>query len=713
MTSPTLVFLLAAAIDPLVRVDPMIGTGRDGYATPGAVAPFGMIQWSPVTPSSPISSYDFADDEMLGMSLTHMSGTGCPNASEFPITPTVGRGNASARIGFSHADEAAAPGYYRLGLANGVGVELTATLRTGMARYEFPRVTDANILIDAGTAARGAVDGELKVAADGDISGWTRNGGFCGSNTRYTVYFAARADRPFRPDRVSDAKLLLAFDTRDNPTVQLKVAISYVSEDNARRNLDAENPGWSFDATRTATADAWRERLSAIEVAGGTEARTKVFYTALYHALMHPNVFSDVNGDYIGFDGVVRNDDRPHYANFSGWDVYRSQMQLIAWLFPDVGSDIARSLVADADQCGALPKWSQNNVETTVMVGDPGAAAVASLHAFGARDFDARRALQYMRKTGLEPGAHCNGLQIRLENAAYLRDGYVPLADNGVWGAVSTTMEYAIADFAVAAFAKSLADAPTQATFARGARSWQNLFHGASRLIRPRDAAGNWVDGITETSTTGYVEGTAAQYRWMVPHDPRELIGRLGGDAAAVTMLDHFFQELNAGAESEFSYVGNEPGFWAPWLYLWARAPSRTQDVVRRVALELFRDEPNGLPGNDDMGATSSWLVWAAMGLFPMAPGVSGLAVASPEFAEITVHLGPRKALVIEAPGAPDRYVSALSLDGRASESPWLGPDAVERGGHLRFTLSATPSNWGSKPDAVPGDFLSVNDTLP
>lgn len=694
-----LVFLLllpslaSASPDPVADVDPFIGTDGDGQVTPGAAAPFGMIQWSPQSPGA--WNYHYAARELHGLPITHLSGTGCANTGELPITPTVGAGNASRVVAYTHAGEAASPGYYRVDLANGVRAELTATARTGLGRFTFPATEHANLLLEARRAGIGYVEGELVPSGPRELAGWSRNGNFCGSGRWYKIYFVVRLDRDFHLASPAPGRVLLTFDARSERVVRLKVAVSYVSIESARRNLEAESPAWDFEAVRAATAAAWRARLSVVAVSNESPARRRAFYTALYHSFLHPNVFSDVDGAYIGFDGVIRRKARPHYANFSGWDVYRSQLPLVAWLFPDVASDIAASLVDDAAQCGALPKWSLNNVETTVMVGDPGPIAVAAMHALGARAFDTAAALRFMRHSGLDDDASCSGLRIRHESARYRRDGFVPVADNGVWGAASTTLEYNVADFAVAAFARRLGDERTHETFLARSRSWRTLFDDSLGLIRPKDAAGKWLPGITPRSTEGFVEGTAAQYTFMIPHDPGGLVARLGGPAAAVARLDEFFTRLNAGADQPHAYFGNEPAFSTPWIYLWAGAAARAQDVVRRVIDELFPATPGGLPGNDDLGATSAWLVWASLGLFPAVPGVGGLAVHAPVFREAVVRPGTDRELRILAPGAPERYVAGLEIDGHATNRPWLDGAAVLRGGRLRFQLSARPTAWG------------------
>ncbi|HWW76936.1 MAG TPA: GH92 family glycosyl hydrolase, partial [Pyrinomonadaceae bacterium] len=585
---------------------------------------------------------------------------------------------------FSHANEQAAPGYYAVNLDSGVKVELSATTRTGFGVFNFPATPRGNVLVNAGGSATGNSDSSVSVVGDREVVGSATSGKFCDSDTSYTVYFAAQFERPFdsfatwdagglkRGARTGRGKLsgaALTFDATRVRAVRVKVGLSFNSVENARLNLRAENNGWDFDVVKRRARASWNDRLGRINVEGGTEDERRVFYTALYHALLHPNVFSDVNGDYAGFDRRRHNAGRrTHYANFSDWDTYRTVVQLHALLAPRETSEMMQSLVADAEQSGWLPKWPMANDVTAVMGGDSPVPLIANGYAFGARSFDARGALRFMLKGATEPGSGVHGYVERARLAEYLKLGYVPVTsfkwDNGMTGATSASLEYVTDDFCVARFAAALGDEQTRRVFMRRAQNWQRLFDPETGFIRPRRPSGLFVEGFDPDKLTprsevpwdlkaqaSFEEGNTWQYTWMVPHNYRGLFDAVGGDAEVVRRLERFFTKLVGWGEPYFN-IGNEPSFVSPYAYTWAGAPWRTQKTVRRIMEEIYKPTPSGLPGNDDLGATSAWYVWGALGLYPAVPGVGGFVVASPLFPSATIRFGDGRVLRIEARGA-------------------------------------------------------------
>ncbi|GCE29232.1 alpha-1 2-mannosidase [Dictyobacter alpinus] len=710
--------------DPAQYINPLIGTddsnapnavpgGAGGSTFPGAAYPFGMIQWSPDTPNASPSGYRYSDTTINGFSLTHFSGPGCANSADIPITPTVGSGNTNTSSTYSHSQESASAGYYGVTLANGVKSEMTVTQRTGMGRYTFPSTTNANIALDASRAATGTSNPSVTVTGTHEVSGQETSGNFCGAGNHYTIYFDVQFDRDFTVAKTWNGGVLVSFDTTSNPTINIKVGISYVGVNNARGNINAENTGWNFDGVKGAAHSAWNDRLNHLLVSGGTTDNLTKFYTALYHSLLHPNVFSDTNGEYIGFDNQIHTTTTTQYANYSGWDIYRSEIQLLSLFFPTEASDILKSLVNDAQQCGAFPKWAQNNSDTGVMVGDPDSIVVSSGYAFGATNFDTATALSYMIKSSTQPGVNCGGYGLRVAQNQYQGNGYIPYDNSPEWGGTSTTLEYSSADFAVAQFAKAQNDTSTYHSLLAHSTYWQNLFNTNTKYIQPRNQNGSWKGSFDPNSTDSYVEGNAAQYSWMVPYDPRTLFDKMGGNNTAVLRLDQFFTKLNAGLNDPNFYIGNEPNFATPWMYDWAQAPSHTQDVVRRVLDETFTTGPGGLPGNDDLGATSSWYVWGALGMYPEIPGVAGFALASPLFSSTTLTLGNGHTVSITANNAPSRYVQSMSLNGNTYNSPWLALNTISGGANISYALDTTASNWGTNandapPSYGPGTFNSV-----
>ncbi|MFF4402274.1 GH92 family glycosyl hydrolase [Streptomyces sp. NPDC001480] len=729
---------LTQYVNPFVGTKKTGTTGYDGGNTfPGADAPFGMVQWSPDTHGPQPGGYAYTDHEIRGFSLTHLSGAGCTAAQDLPFMPHAGSVTKSPAAepgtyldGFSHDAESARPGYYGVTLASGTKVELTATQRSGAGRFTYPAGSRASLLIDVSGSVNGASDARATVdRARRTITGYVTSGGFCGSGNRYRVYFSATFDQPFAAvgtwhdavvspggERVdtarADSGAYVTFDTTRSRTVGVKVGLSYVSIAGAAENAAQEQGSASFDTIAEKTRKQWNARLHQIEVAGGTDAQRTTFYTALYHSLLQPNVFDDVNGRYIGFDGRIHEvrDGHHQYANFSGWDIYRCEAQMLALLAPDVASDIAQSMYNQAHQARDVwDRWSVDNDFTGVMNGDPYHSILAGMYAFGATDFDARAALASMVKgatTIQQTGAR---YVERPGLADYLSLGYVP--DD-----VSTTLEYTTADFGIAALAGRLGDTGTQATFRKRAQHWRNLFHPAGSWIQPRGRDGSFGSHFDPAGEKGYVEGNAAQYQWMVPYDLAGLFTAMGGDEKVVRRLDEFFRKLNAGPDEPHAFLGNEPSLNSPWTYVYAGAPHRTQGVVRRAVNTLWGPGPDGEVGNDDLGTLSSWYVWAALGMYPQVPGRAELVLASPLFPAVTVHRDGGRSIRIDAPGADadTPYVHALKVNGVASSRAWLPESFVRDGGTLDYTLGDTPDTaWGAARSDAPPSFGGGADPVP
>jgi predicted alpha-1,2-mannosidase len=741
-------------------VNPFVGTGNSplpdylggnasGNTFPGATLPFGMVQFSPDTErgfgKDERGSYLYHDTAIRGFSLTHLSGPGCPVFGDVPFMPVVGALNVSPAAGpnaynakFSHERESASPGFYEVALDTGVRVSLAATERTGFGVFTYPASAPATLLIDTGRNASGVSESAWQADGDRRLSGWVASGGFCGARNKYKVYFAAEFDRPFasagtwqdekvshgsRSVRGAKAGGFVTFDTATERTVRMKVGVSYVSAENARLNLRAENAGWDFEAVRARARARWNDALSRIEVSGGTLAERQVFYTALYHTLLHPTIFGDANGEYLGFDDKVHSS-RTHtqYTNFSGWDIYRSQIPLVAFLFPEEASDMMQSLVNSAQQGGGLPIWPVANDESGAMYGDPATASIASAYAFGARRFDTRAALAAMIKNATDPETKSKTYPARPALADYLKYGYIPMEQKGLRGSPSVALEYETADFALAQFARAHGDITTYREMMRRSQFWTRLFDPENKYIRGRWRDGSWLPGFDfkamlykpelpwrPESHKSYVEGNAVQYTWMIPHNMRTLFDRIGGNDVVVRRLDDFFKEFNAGPDRPYFFIGNEPVFPVPWAYNYAGQPWKTQHITRRVLSELFTATPGGIPGNDDLGATSSWIVFASIGMYPVTPGVGGFSLNSPLFPDIKIRMGKRgRTLQIVGDGASARspYVQELRLNGKLYESTWLPFERISKGATLRFKLGTAPNTrWAISPSAAPPSF--------
>ncbi|HET6724849.1 MAG TPA: GH92 family glycosyl hydrolase [Gammaproteobacteria bacterium] len=735
--------------DPAAYVNPFIGTGRGGEVVgeinnfPGPSAPFGMIQWSPDTKDS-YAGYQYHDGRIRGFSLTHAS-VGCSAFGDIAILPfsgAIGDKPWQHTSGYTHDKEQASPGYYAVTLGKApVHVELTATTRTGLGRFTFPHTRDAQVLIKAASSFAGNTMARVRIVGDDTVVGSASTGHFCGAGNEYTLYFVVKFDRPFTAygvwqdgevkaherhakaasDKQQDnltAGAYLTFDTRKHQAVRARVALSYVSIDGAKKNMKREIPGWDFDSVRDETRSRWNDVLSRIEIGGGTPEQRQMFYTALYHSLLYPTTFSDVDGRYIGFDNKIHTlhqGQRVQYANFSAWDTYRSLAALHGWLYPAVSNDLAQSLVNDAEQGGWLPVWPMANGYTGVMNGDNTVPLIASLYAFGAHGFDAPAALHYMVKGATQTKRIRWGYVERQGIEFYQKLGYVPndkAASGHTHYGASETLEYAIDDFAISQLAAAVGQDDIAHRFARRAQHWRNIFDPATRYLRPRHSDGKFPPGPAfvppppgQFGQDGFDEGNAAQYNWLVPQNMCGLAAAMGGRKAAAGRADRFFRKLNVGPNEPYEWAGNEPDFAAPWIYDYFGEPWKTQALVRRIQTRLYSAGPDGEPGNDDLGAQSSWYVWAALGLYPATPGTDVLALDSPLFPYIRIHLPGGGAVVSEAPRAAEArpYVHELRLDGRILNRTYLRANALRGGAKLQYVLSSQPDiDRATGADAAP-----------
>ena len=755
------------------EVNPFIGTTNAGNVYPGPTVPFGMVAFSPeMTPLPgkrfPIAApggYEWRSNGVRGFSLTHVNGTGCTGASgDIPIMPVtlpveVSPSSVDAITRYSslldHAREKASPGAYSVTLDNGVAVELGATARTAVGQFRFPADKPANLLFRTSDSEVGSTDSTIVIdPATRTVRGSVTSGNFCGylaedrRESYYTLHFVAEFDQPFtvggtwrdgavqagareggggttygtqgHPPAGKGAGGWISFDPKTSPQVTARIGVSYVDEAGARANLAREAPaGTGVRQVQQATGDEWTRTLAQVSIGGGTGDERTVFYTALYHALLAPNLFSDGDGRYRGMDGKVHalsKGQRAQYANYSGWDVYRSQLQLVTLLRPDVGSDIAQSLLNQADQNGGVwDRWTHLSGATGVMNGDPSAPSVAAIHAFGGRSFDLKRAYASLKQAATVPTERdlsrrgcpvlCVGQRPGLDQWMALR--YLPVGAPG-WGSASDTLELVAADFGLSELALAAGDKAGAALFRERSGWWRNLFNPQATArggyIQPRNADGSW-PAFDPAQEDEFVEGSAAQYLWMVPFDPAGLIAALGGREASIARLDAFFRKDNGDwavtrSGPLHAELDNEPSIAAPWLYNFVGQPWKTQETVRQAMRQIWANTPAGMPGNDDLGQMSSWYVWSALGLYPLYPGRADLVIGSPLFPEATIHR-PGATLRITAQGAAmdAPYVQGLRVNGKDSQDSWLPASFVHTGGTLEFTLGRTHNlAWGNTP---------------
>jgi predicted alpha-1,2-mannosidase len=716
----------AATLNLTQYVNPFIGTddsnspnpvggGAGGSTFPGAEVPFGMVQFSPDTPTASPSGYRYSDTSVEDFSLTHFDGAGCPNNEDLNLLPVTGSVSTSPgsnwtsyASGYTKANESAAPGYYKTRLDKySTTVELTATTRTGIARLTYPNTTTAQLLVNTSRSATGSRNGTVNVSGS-TVTGSLTAGGFCGSSKTYQIYFAMRFDRAptahgtWSGGAVSagssstsgtNTGAYLTFDTSGNAVVQVQTALSFVSVAGAQANLTAETN--TFDAARTAADATWNSMLNRIQVSGGVTADTQKFYTALYHVFQSPNVSSDTNGQYEGFDNAVHTaSGMTVYQNYSGWDIYRSWSALVAFVAPDVMTDVVKSMVLDGQQGGLLPKWSQQTNEDFVMTGDPGPIIVASAYAFGVRNFDTAAALSLMDKSSA--GGTTQGSAIRGNEGNYESRHYI-INDP------SDSLEYSASDFAMAQFAKALGNTTDYNTHMTRAQWWQNTYNPDSGYVSPHNSDGTWAWPVDPASDSGYTEGNPAQYTWMVTYNFQGLINLMGGAPTAVQRLNHFFTQVNGGLTTPFFYIGNEPEHGAPWAYNFAADPAGTADAVHKVMSQGFNTTAGGLPGNDDLGATSAWYVWSAMGMYPATPGADTLALHGPSFPSVLIQRSAGN-VTINAAGT-GAYVQSLSVNGAGTTHNYLRYPDLAAGGTLNYTMGASPSAWGTGAGDVPPSF--------
>ena len=566
------------------QVNTLIGTKgvglTSGYLYPGATYPYGMVQFTP--------SYF---SKRSGFVINQLSGGGCEHMGNFPTFPVKGKLKMSPdnilnyRINIS--EEKGHAGYYEAKVQEDIHAKLTVTERTGMASYEYPADQQyGTVIIGGGISATPIEQAAIVITAPNKCEGYAEGGNFCGLRTPYKVYFVAEFDtdalesgtwkrNELKPNTTfaegEYSGVYFTFDVNKKKNIQYKIGVSYVSVENARENLKAENTGWDFLQIQNQAESKWNHYLGKIEVEGTNPDRTTQFYTHLYRSFIHPNVCSDVNGEYMGADFRVHKSRSKHYTSFSNWDTYRTQIQLLSILDPEVASDIVISHQLFAEEAGgAFPRWVMANIETGVMQGDPTPILISNAYAFGAHNYDPKPIFKTMRKGAEEPGAMSQEVEARPGLKQYLDKGYYN---------ASIQLEYTSADFAIAQFAlHAVGDEFASWRYFHFARSWKNLYNPETGWLQSRNPDGSW-----KPLTEDFRESTYKNYFWMVPYDIAGLIEIIGGKAAAEKRLDEFFTRLDAGYNDAWFASGNEPSFHIPWIYNWVGTPYKAQEIINRV----------------------------------------------------------------------------------------------------------------------------------
>ncbi|WP_308662461.1 GH92 family glycosyl hydrolase [uncultured Alistipes sp.] len=703
-----------AADDNLTRyVDPRIGTGGHGHVFVGANVPFGLVQLGPTSIPQAwdwTSGYHESDSTVIGFSHTHLSGTGIGDLFDVTVMPVVGevtcaRGTEEDPASglWSYADrtkEVVHPGYYSVPLVRyGITAEMTATSRVGFHRYTFPAADDAAVIFDLenGGCWDKATETHIEPSGDSRLVGWRYSTGWAKDQR---VWFVAEFSRPFTSfEQVGEHYARVNFATAEGEQLMLKVALSPVSIEGAEANLAAELPGWDFDATAAAADAAWNAQLAKVKITTQDEVARRIFYTGLYHTMVAPSEFCDVNGDYRGADGAVhRNPGHTTYTTFSLWDTYRAAMPLMTILHPDRMPDIVNTMLAIADEQGRLPVWHLWGNETDCMVGNPGIPVVADAIVKGIEGFDRERAFEAIRRTAMNPDRG-NGLRMKY--------GYIPC--DLFNEAVAYDMEYALADGAAARAAEALGRGEDARYFTERSHSYRNYFDPSTGFMRGRDSRRGWRTPFNPFASThradDYCEGNAWQYTWLAPHDVAGLESCFGSRARMLGKLDSLFtvSSVIEGAETspdisgligQYAH-GNEPSHHILYLYTMLGQPWKTAEKVREVLTTLYHDQPDGLSGNEDVGQMSAWYILSSLGMYEVEPAGGRYWFGSPLFdrAEIAVP-GGTFTIVAENNSSENKYIRRVWLNGRPYTKPWIGHEEVMAGGELRFEMDDEPHVW-------------------
>lgn len=718
-------------------VDPFIGTADYSVTHPGAVVPHGMMATVPfnVTGSDLnrfdkdnrwwSAPYDIRNKYSVGFAHGALSGVGCPELGAIITMPTIGEVKADRyERGSTYVEEVATPGYYATTYDKfSVRAEATATERASVERYTFLEGGQANIIVDLGTALSNESGAMLRKVSNMEVEGVRLLGTFCYTNQAvFPVYFVARISKPaqstgywkLQPEMTGieaqwsgdsgEYKLYNNYsremmgndigfffslgEVEAGTVVEVKVGISYTSIENARKNLDAEVGDSTFDEVRQASYNRWNEALSRIRVEGGTEEDKTIFYTALYHSLLHPNILSDINGEYPtmerGERGLAVGYDR--YTVFSLWDTYRNVHQLLTLAYPERQTDMIRSMVGMSQEWGWLPRWELYGRETFTMEGDPAIPVIVDSYLKGLRDFDVEAAYEAMRRSATTEG---KSNPIRPDIDPYIERGYIPVGwfANDLSGdnSVSHALEYYVADNALAALARHLGDEEFAQTMEERASGWRNYYSKEYGALRPIDKEGNFITpfdpsaGANFSNTTGFHEGSSWNYTFFVPHDIEGLIKLMGGKREFAKRLWSIFEEGHYDPT-------NEPDIAYPYLFSRIKGEEwRTQQLVKKLLDENYTTSPDGLPGNDDTGTMSAWAVFSMMGLYPDCPGQPYYTLTTPRFDRVEIET-THGTIAIECEGRGD-YIKEVLMGGKRCDTFRISHSDLIKNGGLKLKL--------------------------
>ena len=686
-------------------VNPFVGTGGHGHVFLGANVPFGHIQAGPTQKKQGwdwCSGYHYSDSIIIGFGQMHLSGTGIGDLGDIALLPVTQ--NNEREVKFSHKAEYATPGYYAVTLANGVRVELTATLRTAFHRYTFPAdVKQEQVVIDLSqgigwdkmTACSMKQEGRNTVVGSRFSTGWAKD---------QRVYFVAEFSQPItRQTTEGDTLSVFSFEPTGQP-LMVKVGISSVSIDNARKNLQQESPDWAFNTVVADAQKAWNKELGKIDIQTDNASDKRIFYTGLYHTMTAPSVFNDVNGEYRGADGKTYHGDFTPYTTFSLWDTYRAAHPLMTLIHPEKQRDIAQTMLHIAQQQGRLPVWFLEGNETDCMVGNPGIPVLIDI-ALKGFDVDKHVVLEAAKKTQLFGDRGLDLLK---------KYGYLPYDLEPTNETVAKGLEYALADGCIARLAKALKAEKDYKYFLKRSQSYRDYyFDKQTKFMRGIDSKGRFREPFDPFKVIhradDYTEGTAWQYIWLVPHDVHGLISAFGGDKPFTNKLDSLFivqGDMGKDASPDISGLigqyahGNEPGHHIIYLYDYAGQPWKTALRVREVLRTMYHDSVDGLSGNEDVGQMSAWYILSSLGFYQVEPAGGRYVFGSPLFNEASMNVGNGKTFRIIAhnDSKENMYIQSVKLNGKPYTRCYIDFKDIVRGGKLEFTMGNKPSTFGVKP---------------
>jgi predicted alpha-1,2-mannosidase len=709
---------------PVDEVNPFIGTAEHGHVYPGASVPFGMVQLSPDTRTNTwdgCSGYHYSDSSIMGFSHNHLTGTGCADLGNVLVMPTVGDVKWSAgdkpgngyRARFSHADETARPGYYSVAFPdNHLKAELTATARAGFHRYTFPATNAAHIIVDLQHGVgNDIVNAQMTIEDKQTVSGWRESTGWGGPKV---YFFVLEFSRPFdtaglaqagqavegKQTTGKDTKGHFDFKTKSGEKILVRVGMSTVSVEGARKNLHAEIPGWDFDGVAKAARKQWNDALSVLRAESKDPNLKQTFYASLYHSLLAPTLLSDVDGQFRGPDGEVHQiKGGEYYTEMSLWDTFRAENPLMTLIQPQRVNSFVNTMLEHFKIYGSntLPVWPESGRETWCMIGNHAIPVIADAYLKGFRGWDVDAALNAMLASTDKD---------REQLADYRERGFIPTGKN--LQSVSKVLEYAYDDACIARFTKALGKADLADKYARRSQNWTNVFDASTGFMRGKNADGAWVTPFdpNRIDFDNYTEANAWQYNFFVPHNFPGLIEKFGSDDKFVAKLDELF-DTKAQIPNPLSDVtgligmyahGNEPCHHVAYLYNYAGQPWKTQARVRQVATLLYTNTPGGICGNEDCGQMSAWYVFSALGFYPVDPVGGVYLLGSPLMDKVTLKLDSkwakgRKFIVIAKNNSPENvYIQSATLNGKPITRSWIKHDEILAGGELVLKMGPSPN---------------------